>query len=543
MKKFILWALCSTILTPTKAQIKHSKEREAQQSYEKAYIKTRALTNTSPDSAMLWAEKCLGLAKTNGQYYGAYYLRGFNAYKLCMYQQAMYDYHKARAYTIPNSKNYFKVNNSLGDVYLKTGKYAKAVEFNQLSINYNKRNKIWVNLSYAYNVKANILHQQNDKAALSVFYEALELRKKHAPKDAGYVYEDMAKAFATFGMPDSAVAYQRLALQDYPIKSASKTATLHTQLAKYLLLSNQTAQAFAHLQQVAYLKKPPMTQLFWMHTLSMYYASIEAQTKALQAFARCDDLLGDILDKATDIVTWRTVNKYANEMYNNALALPYLSKTERKLYDNRIKFIKTSLGYLEAEAKHKDDDYQKKIKEKIKKNQQLKTDSAKLKLLVPRQGTANSRVQHTPDSHYLFMVFSLLAALGGMRAGAWWFLRKLRSGKPAAPPKNTIEAPVAKPAPVSPKIRKNMMDENGLIKTLEEKMDKKLKKTTRTMVFLYYSGLSFAEVAQATNITSEAVRARFKNVAKQAGVGNFKTFADAYIDNEKEDLDNNEKNN
>ena len=61
MKKFILWALCCAVLAPTKAQINHSNKGEAQQSYEKAYEKAYAFTNTNPDSAMLWAQKNLRL--------------------------------------------------------------------------------------------------------------------------------------------------------------------------------------------------------------------------------------------------------------------------------------------------------------------------------------------------------------------------------------------------------------------------------------------------------------------------------------------------
>ena len=584
MKKFILWALCCAVLAPTKAQINHTNKGEAQQSYEKAYKKAHSLTNVNPDSAMLWAEICLDLAKNNDQYYRGHYLRGFNAYKLCMYGQAMYDYTKARAFA-PNSKAYFKVNNSLGDTYLKAGKYEEAIKLNQQSIAYNRRNKKWVSLSYAYNVKASILRQQKDKAALQLLRKVITLRKEHAPKDIGYAYLNMAKTFAAFNKYDSAIVYQRLTLKHHPIQSVSNITFQHTQLAKYLLLNNQAAEALEHLQKVAYLQKPPVLQLFWMHTMSLYYAKTNAQAKALKAFARCDDLLDDILDKAKDIVTWRTVNKHADEMYNNALALPYLPNTERKLYDNRLKFIKTSLEHLETKAKYKDDDYKEKVKQKeAEKAQKLeqqiskssdkpravsrksgqKTDSAQLKYELPTQYMHElpaNRPLHTPTGYYWFMAFTLLAALGGIGMGGWWFWQKIRLPKPVklhvpnSPLRPISLVPVSesrslyvpnsplRPIPLVPvselrslrvpnsplspiplvlvselrvlrvpnapllpilltQVTPRMLQEeivNDLIELLEKKIGATLDADTREMIRLYYQGISMKRISNAMN--------------------------------------------
>ena len=84
MKKIILWVLCCVVLCSAKAQTNQVNKDEAQQNYEKAY----AFTKTNVDSAMVWATKCLNLAKHNNQFYRAHYLRASNAKKLGMHKQA-----------------------------------------------------------------------------------------------------------------------------------------------------------------------------------------------------------------------------------------------------------------------------------------------------------------------------------------------------------------------------------------------------------------------------------------------------------------------
>lgn len=335
----------------------------AQQGFDRTYKKARAFTITNQDSALVWATKCIGLAQTKSEKYRAHYLHGFNAFKLCMFGTALYDYEQARKFS-PDSLSWSKSTNSLADTYLNAGRYSKAVQLNQQSIDFNLKTKKWVKLSYAYNVKSNILRKIKDKEALVFIRKALQLRKKHAPQQVGYVYEEAAKVFATFQKYDSAVVYQRLALKHYPNKSSNIMTSLHTQLAQYLIMAQQESKALTHLQKARFLKKNGMRQLFWHHTFGLYLLRIQQIPKARQIFAYSDSLLQNLLDKAPDWVTQRTISEYAQEMYRDLLALRQIKASDRKLYQARLELVKATYAHANSEIKYQDTLYQQRLTEK-----------------------------------------------------------------------------------------------------------------------------------------------------------------------------------
>ena len=413
MKKIILWALCCMVFNLT----------QAQQSYEKAYKKAQAFTHTNADSAMVWAEKCLKFAKTKGQRYGAHYLRGFNAYKIGMHGQAIYDYAQSRGFASDQTA-YFRINNNLADAYLKAGKPIKATKLNRQSIEYNECNQQWENLSYSYEVKSNILRKQKDKMALELLRKALYLRKTYAPRQIGYVYERMAIAFAAFGISDSAVKYQRLAVKHYPIKSPNKIAILKTQLAKNLIQNKQSNKALAYLEKAQVLKKTSMAKFFWLHTYGLYFMQQNNGIRARQMFVRCEDLYKHMLAKASDVVTQRTINECGKELYQDFKQLKDLKAMEHELYEAKLHAIKTSLASDELNIKQRD-----KLAEKDRQLRELKkvkadslaksaveTDTPQpQKQAVPK--IKKVEAQHYPSLYWLLLSLGAagLTILAGLR--------------------------------------------------------------------------------------------------------------------------------
>ena len=470
MKKIILWALCCMVFNLT----------QAQQNYEKAYKKARTFTKTNADSAMVWAEKCLDLAETKGQHYGAHYLRAFNAYKIGMHGQALYDYTQAQSFTT-DSAIYFRVHNNLADTYLRAGKLAKAIKLNQQSIDYNKQNKKWANLSYAYEVRSAILLKQRNEKALSVLHKTLQFRQKYVPKQVGHVYPDMAEAFASFEKPDSAIKYQRLALKHYPIRTSDKIAILHTQLAKYLIQNNQAKEALAHLRKAQVLKKTVMTKFFWNHALGLYFRGINAHVEAHRMFDRCEVLYKNMLAKAQDIVTRRTINECGKELYEDFRQLKDLNVVEHKLYGARLKTIKTSLASDEREIERRDSiaSQQRQIRE-LKK---AKADS--LAKSAVETNTPKPKQQDTPQikgaeaKHYstLYWLLGL-----GMAAGlAIW--AGLRGFKIYRTTKINVTSE-----------EYNDMIEGKFIRTLTKKFGAKLSDKDEAIVKEYFWGKSYDQL-------------------------------------------------
>lgn len=344
---------------------------QAQQNYQKVYDKAREYMYTSSDSAILWADKCLAIAVTYEQKYKVYFLRGFNANKLCLYGQALRDYRQARHFA-PDSGAYFRVNNNLANIYFYAGKYDQASKLNQQCIAFNKQAQQWVRLSYNYEVKSNILCQQKNKAALSALRQSFKLKKKHAPDQIGYVYECFAQAFSVFQVYDSALVYQQLAIEHYPIKSEQKQAILYTQLARYLILNNQAPQALPCLQKVRDFRKTAMVDLFWYHTLGLYFAKTQRKHKATHIFHYCDSLLQNLLDQAPNLLAQRSINEEAKDMYADVLELKSLQALERKFFKSRLDSAKADLARYEQAIKRRDSLYhQKQINRSQAKPQQL----------------------------------------------------------------------------------------------------------------------------------------------------------------------------
>lgn len=463
MKRIILFGLWCMLCCPV----------QAQQNYQETYQKARMYTNTHSDSAMLWAEKCLELATTREQKYKAYYLRGFNANKLCMQGQALDDYQNARHFA-PDSVAYFRINNNLANIYLFAEKHEQAIKLNEQCIAFNTQAQQWVRLSYNYEVKSNILCEQKDEAALKALRKAVSLRKKHAPQQIGYAYESLAKAFAVFSVYDSALVYQQLAIENYPDKSEQETATLHTKLAKYLILNNQTRQALKHLQRAQPLKKVALAELFWCHTFGLYLAKAQQKQKANETFHNCDSLLQKLLDQAPDIVTQRSISQYAVTLYQDVLKLTNIQAMERNIYQHKLQVVQANLKRYATEIKLKDTLYRQKWAQTQEKNQR-----------------ADHYSSSFPLRYWLLILFTVAMLVAW---GIWRFTQ-------------------VKQAWLTPAEYANML-ESKLLAHLETNVERRLTSHERYLVLEYYRGRSYADLAKEFGVARSTLVSRYNAVLK-----------------------------
>ena len=390
----------------------------AQQNYKETYKKAHDFTSTNPDSAMIWAEKCLELATDSIQKYQAHYLRAFNANKLCLHGQAINDYRLA-AKTTTDSMSKYDVINSLAKTYFRSGQYIKASRLNNDCIPYFINYKHWESLSYAYELKGEILLKQQHYGALELFRKAVKLREKHEPKRIGFAYAEMAKAFAQLNMYDSAIIYRRKAIANYPLKSPDETANQQTLLAKHLLSGGKPKQALRYLQKAQQLKKNPMTELFWNHTIGLYFMRINASTEARASFTRCEALYQGLLAKAPDIITKRTISEYAQDMYADFMKLKGLLAMERDLYGAKLKTVKANLARYNSDIRSKDSLASHRIQ--IQKLKKAKADS--LAKPAVETGTPKPQKQAVPkikeEAQHYSMLYWLLG-LGMAAALATW---------------------------------------------------------------------------------------------------------------------------
>ena len=308
---------------------------KAQTNFGETYKKTRAFTSSNLDSALILATKCIKLAKTPSQKHMSYYLLGFSAKELCLFGLAKNNYKTALGFAT-DSLSCHRTNIALANTFLSAGNLNQALALIQKSIDYNLKNKLWSQLTYAYDVKAWVLQKKNEYSALFVSRKALRLKHKHAPKEIGYGYKNLAEIFAAFNVYDSAIVYQQKALKHYPIQTPEQIACLNIQLAKYHILNNQPTLATSYLQELKQLKKRPLTEAIACHTQALYYSKTGQQSTALAEFTRCDSLLETLLKQAPDVITRQTIAECAKQLYEDALKLDDLPSIVRVRYEGKL---------------------------------------------------------------------------------------------------------------------------------------------------------------------------------------------------------------
>ena len=324
-----------------------AKSANAQTNFEETYKKASDFTNTNQDSALVWAKKSLWLAQSSQQKYDAAYVLAYNAYKLCLFGLALKGYQQALE-VAANSTDKYRAINSLASTYLRKGDYTRAQKLNEQSIRYFEHIQNGYSLSYSYELEGAILQKQKDYCALAILRKALKLRKKHAPKEIGAAYQNIADAFAHFNIPDSAVVYQRKALDNYPLKSPDQIANQHILLAKYLMRAKQTAQALSHLRVARKLAKQPLTELFWSHTFSLYLVKTNDREKASRTLEYCDSLRKQVLNSTQDAITRKTISEQLKAMYEDA---PELKELNVVSYRRRLELVQVVLDGANRELK------------------------------------------------------------------------------------------------------------------------------------------------------------------------------------------------
>ena len=472
MKKLcILWGLLLGLCIPIIAQ----------NNFKETYKKAHAFTTTNQDSALVWAKKCILLAKNSEQKYQAYYLLAFNAYRMHFYGVALKGYQLASIYAIDSTKKYKSIN-SLANTHFDAGNLFKANQLNQRSINYFTQFQEWRSLSYAYELKSMVLLKQKDYTALKILQKASKLRKKYAPKEIGYTYRNLATAFAAFNQYDSAMVYQRKAISHYPLKSPDKIAQQKILLAKYLLFANRAQQALLYLKEAQQVNKRPVTELLWCHTLGLYLSQERKNQQAVQTFAHCDSLLQTLLNDAPDLVTRKTISEQALDLYRDVLKLKNLQALDRVRYEGKLKVIQARLEGYHKELTLKD--------------------TIHTKGLSGLNSTQKGRSAHFPSYFWWVLLIGIFGLAG------FWIWRKTHQTSPD-PPSPEMEA---------------LVKERQLIQALEEKTGTSLEVDTREMVLLCYRGKSFTQIARDIGVTRDTVRGRFRSLAKKAQIESIKKF-------------------
>jgi len=457
---------------------------KAQTSFEETYKKAYGFTTTNTDSALFWAQKCAKIARTQEQKYKGYYFLAYNASRACLFGLANKGYIKA-VHFAKDSSNKYKSINSLADTYLSSGDLEQALKYNQKSISFLKKHKNWKSLSYAYQLKANILYKEKNYEAIELLRKVIRLRLQYAPKEVGYAYHRLAETFHTFNILDSAIVYQQKALDTYPIQTPEQQAFLRIQLAKYYIFNEQAALAKPHLQIAQALKKRPLTQLQACHVQALYDSKTSQTQAALTKFAQCDSLVEALLDEAPDVVTRQTIAEQARILYQDALKLGQLPPLVRLRYKNRLEVNKVLLASYRTELN---------LRDRIQQKELMST----------------HQLNPSPSStRYWLVMVSLLAILVLLGSWLWW-----RHGSRSSSLQNV-------PSSLA-------VNEQKLLDQLEAKLGQPLAKEWYYMVVIYYREGSIMGTAKVLRMSRPTLRKKLQALGEATQIDSIKDFIDDY---------------
>jgi hypothetical protein len=451
---------------------------QAQTNFTETYKKARAFTTSQPDSAMLWAYKSWLLTQNNTEKYKASYLIAYSANRLCLSSVALHWYNQASIITHDSTQKYDALN-SKAAIYLRIGNYGQADSLNKQSIAYFKKQNDTYSLSYSYELQGAILQQRGNYGALDLFRQALQLRKQQTSQnEIGTIYRSIAKAFASFNIPDSAVYYQKKAIESYPMKSPNQVAIQQIFLAKYLLLADQTSAALPHLQTAERLRKRPLTELLRCHTFGLYLSRLDVPAHAKRIFARCDSLLTRALAAAPDAPTRKAISAQAVDMYADALQIKTLPDSTRLSYQAQLKLAQKHLKVANANLKLKERYYS----------------QALGKGALPLGGTSGQSIwQWAP----------VLIGIAGLVFGGYMWQRSKQQTQVAVEP---LPDPLAQENAFLEEVVAALGNEANKLKLIDHETIKQLCK-----------GKSYNKIGEELNAKGDTIKTRLNRLAKNAG--------------------------
>lgn len=286
----------------------------AGQNFKKAYKKAYSYAQTNSDSCLKYTQIAKTTARNDQQRYKTFYIAGYVSSNVGLLDLSLENYQKALKYAhSPNDKGkaYIAIGWRLFDISEKD----KAEKIANECIKYFAANDIKEDLSYAYDLKANILLDQYNQKCISFFEKSLNLKKED---EKGIVYHQIAKAFYRFGKVDKAIHYQRLAVDKFPLKSPDYKAKNWATLAKYLINKGNLGEAANAIEKadLAGSKGNEGKAIVHQAWVLYYLASGKA---AIANYARFDALMSNKVREAKNANDKKAYCKTAIELYKELL--------------------------------------------------------------------------------------------------------------------------------------------------------------------------------------------------------------------------------
>ena len=307
MKHFILLALIALHTTTALAQT-----TKFTQLYTKAY----KIAATYPDSAIHYARLALQSTSKPQEQATAHDLWGFYAVRQGYYSMALEHYQQAyNLYSKPLKKSMMLDNlavcyKNIGNVKMAIPIFDKAVlKFSQIEDSVRIAESLYF-LSDCY------LAVHNLQAADSTLRLAIKIGERLQHSKLGVFYNSYAYYQEKMNRFDSAVYYQKRAIQRDVGKDLAKKSILFSDLARLYLQSDQKDLARKTLKKAETLaNNQPKALLHCLLVKGMLLFLDKKDEAAYQSYVLCDSILKQLRQEAGDLVQQQYTRKKSHEMH------------------------------------------------------------------------------------------------------------------------------------------------------------------------------------------------------------------------------------
>lgn len=304
--------------------------------YQELYKKSQHWVQTQPDSAIYYAQKALNATNKPIEQAYAHELIAYYSQHTGYYGMAMQHYKLAYELYRTKSQKASMLNN-MAFCYKNAGNYSGAINIATQAVKLFSKLGDSTKVLHAYNLLANCYRTNTNFAdADSTFRKALNLAKKlNSSHDLANLYDDISKLKERLNDYQTAIRYQKLALDTAPKhKSSIKRVIRLTHLVQLCLFVGDTGLANSYMTKANAINSKASKALVQLYaTRGLFCINKQDEAAARESYKRCDSLLMILSDHPKNILQQKYAHKIGYEVYCRAWWL-----SEKLWLGNKPKF-------------------------------------------------------------------------------------------------------------------------------------------------------------------------------------------------------------
>ena len=300
----------------------HAQAPKKQSAYDSLYAKAYHAGNHQPNSAIHYAQQAIKLTQDSTKQAQAHKLIAFYSSRLGYYAMAVQHYQKAYDLYIKPAQKATMLDN-IALCYQNIGNYEQALTLMKKAVKRYEKLQDSVKLCRILHILANCYRSQQEyKSAQQAFSRAIHIAQANNKTRLVSIYSDLARLKEQQTQYDSAVYYQRFALEQFAETNAIKKCTRLARLSWYYILAEKPRLARQCMGKAQSIKQNGIESTAILHAINGFLLFVEhKEAQAKQAIGRSDSLLKHLREQSTSPVQQKFARKLAYEINQSGYKL------------------------------------------------------------------------------------------------------------------------------------------------------------------------------------------------------------------------------